>query len=239
MIVSISQPAYLPWMGYFHRIQISDLHIVLDHVQYEKRSFIARNKVLGKNGQTPWLSVPVNVKGLYKDKIKINDVRIDREQNWQEKHYQTLRHCYGKTDFWPEYADIFKVFYDQEYTGLIDVIEDVNAFLFDTLNINTKRIRSSAMNASSDKSDLILDLCLEAGATTYISGPFGRDYLDLDKFKMHNIEVVFHDYQTPSHDQSAENFIPNLSVLDALFHVGKEHVQNLLQAEGIELCKKS
>ena len=89
MIVSINQPAYLPWLGYFHRIAVSDLHVVLDHVQFEKNSFTNRNKVRTASG-TPWLTVPVRSKGRFGD-LAINEVDI-ADGRWTAKasgHDQT------------------------------------------------------------------------------------------------------------------------------------------------------
>ena len=74
MIVSINQPAYLPWLGYFERIANSDLHIVLDHVQFEKNSFTNRNKIRTKEGWM-WLSVPVKTKGKFGE-LNINELEI-------------------------------------------------------------------------------------------------------------------------------------------------------------------
>ncbi len=78
MLLSINQPAYLPWPGYFDRIARSDLHVVLDHVQFEKNSFINRNRILGANGPC-WLTVPVRTKGRFGD-LQIHEIEIDNTQ---------------------------------------------------------------------------------------------------------------------------------------------------------------
>ena len=58
MIVSVHQPQYIPWIGYFHKIRSSDLFVLLDNVQYKKREFQNRNKIRTKEGSI-WLTVPV------------------------------------------------------------------------------------------------------------------------------------------------------------------------------------
>ena len=78
MIVSINQPAYLPWLGYFHRIAISDLHIILDHVQFEKNSYTNRNKIRTPEGWN-WLTVPVVTKNLF-GSLPINGLKIAPER---------------------------------------------------------------------------------------------------------------------------------------------------------------
>jgi len=74
LIVSINQPAYLPWLGYFNRVANSDLHVVLDHVQYEKNSFTNRNKIRTAQGFS-WLTLPLKTKGKFGN-LAINTVEI-------------------------------------------------------------------------------------------------------------------------------------------------------------------
>ena len=93
MIVSINQPAYLPWLGYFHRIAISDVHVVLDHVQFEKNSYCNRNKIRVGNDAC-WLTVPVQTKGKFGE-LPISDLQIAENLSWQRKHWEGLRMNYA------------------------------------------------------------------------------------------------------------------------------------------------
>src|SRR4051812_8168590 len=102
MVVSINQPAYLPWLGYFDRIARSDLHVVLDDVQFEKNSFVNRNKVRIKDGWC-WLTVPVLTKGRFRD-LPINRLEISSDRNWCHKHLETIRMNYARTDYFPAHA---------------------------------------------------------------------------------------------------------------------------------------
>ena len=123
MIVSINQPAYLPWLGYFHRIASSDLHIVLDHVQFEKNSFTNRNKVRTSTGWT-WLTVPVKTKGLFGD-LAINKVEINNTSNWRDKHWKTLSQIYNKAAFWREHATSLREVYQRPWTRLGDLCREM------------------------------------------------------------------------------------------------------------------
>ncbi len=106
MIVSINQPAYLPWLGYFHRIAISDAHIVLDHVQLEKNSFTNRNKIRTREGWG-WLTVPVQTPGSSAI-FPIKEVEIANQKPWAAKHWQTLRLNYSKAPFFDQHAAFFR-----------------------------------------------------------------------------------------------------------------------------------
>ena len=97
MIISINQPAYLPWLGYFERIERSDIHIVLDHVQFEKNTFVNRNKIRTKDNVI-WLTVPLSTKGKF-GKLQINNLEIASQINWQRKHWQTIRTCFSRAKY--------------------------------------------------------------------------------------------------------------------------------------------
>lgn len=83
MIVSINQPAYLPWLGYFDRIARSDIHVVLDHVQFEKNSFTNRNKIRTKEGSA-WLTIPLSTKGKFGN-LEIRNLEFASHGGWEKK----------------------------------------------------------------------------------------------------------------------------------------------------------
>lgn len=219
MIVSIAQPAYLGWLGYFHRLWISDLHIVLDHVEIGRRSFTNRNKIRTAQGWT-WLTVPVNTKGEERFK-PISRLEIT-DPSWQRKHWQSIRLNYGKAPFFENHASFLEDLYARQWTSLEAVINEANDYLMSAMGLQTPLRYSAEMNPSQTKDDLILELCQEVGATTYISGPFGRDYLDEKKFINAGIRVVYHDYVHPEYKQMFFGFEPFMSVLDVLFMYGSE-----------------
>ena len=213
MIVSIHQPAYLPWLGYFDRIAKSDLHIVLDHVQYEKNSFINRNRIQGPQ----WLTVPV-VRG----KRPINEVEIAGP--WREKHQKTLTQMYGKAPFFDK--AIMECLYFTDSQRLMAVLTTQLRLFSLFLDIPPQRfVFSSELATRGNKTALIVGLCKEVGATTYLSGPQGRDYLDEKAFG--DITVEYHDYAHPIYDQGKRVFESHLSIVDLLFHHGPDSLKIL------------
>ena len=216
MIVSINQPAYLPWLGYFDRISKSDIHIVLDHVQFEKNSLINRNKIRTDNSWS-WLTVPIKTKSKFGD-LDIRNIEIENTVQWKKKHWKTIQSNYLKSKFFSEHASFFEEVYNKEWFKLIGLIEYINNYLLETLRIKTKIINSHELNPKKNKSDLILELCQKVGAKRYLSGPLGRDYLDREAFKKARIEVQFQDYIHPTYSQAYKGFITNLSIIDLLFN---------------------
>tara|TARA_B100000959_G_C14870433_1_gene578089 strand:- start:478 stop:1185 length:708 start_codon:yes stop_codon:yes gene_type:complete len=220
MIVSINQPAFIPWLGYFDRIQLSDVHIVLDHVQFEKNSVVNRNKIKTE-GSWGWLTVPVQTKGLFGN-LAINSVRIDNSTNWPKKHMNALRVNYSKSPFYSEHASFFEQVYSKEWPLLYPLIEEITNYFLSVFEITTKLICSSELTTKSKGSDQIVELCKEVGGTTYISGPFGRDYLKQSAFECEGIELLFHEYKHPEYTQTSCGFEPYMSAMDLLFNVGPD-----------------
>jgi hypothetical protein len=221
MIVSINQPAYLPWLGYFHRIAISDLHIVLDHVQFEKNSYTNRNKIRTPQGWN-WLTVPVVTKNLF-GSLPISGLKIAPDSNWRSKHWMSLRQFYGRSAYFREYAGRFETFYSAEQVNLADLLREMNTWILgDALGIRTPMRYSSEMNVGGSKSELVLNLCRAVGASIYLSGPLGRDYLDLPSFADAGIAVRYHDYVHPQYPQCYPGFESHMAIADLLFNCGPD-----------------
>jgi|SRR5271166_1560770 len=227
MIVSINQPAYLPWLGYFHRIAVSDVHIVLDHVQFEKNSFTNRNKVRTREGWC-WLTVPVKTANKFGD-LAIHAIEISNEKQWATKHWQTLRLNYSKAPFFSQHAEFFEGVYTRHWGKLADLTREITLYLLDALGIRTKLYFSSRIKASGKKDELLLNLCRELGATSYLSGPLGRNYLREEPFREHKIAVQYDDYQHPEYQQVYPGFEPYMAAVDLLFNAGPASLEIILQ----------
>lgn len=227
MIISISQPGYIPWLGYFDRIAKSDIHIVLDHVQYEKNSMVPRNKIRTPEGWN-WITVPLRTKGKF-GQLAIRDLQINQQVPWEKKHWKTLEANYARSPFFDVYRSFFYELYQTRWTNFLPLVARINAYLLETLGIETRFMFSSELDPQKRKGELVLELCQKVGATTYISGPFGRDYLDFSAFNEAGIKVVFHDYPHPKYCQTFDGFEPYMSIVDLLFNYGPKSI-NILES---------
>ena len=95
--VSILQSNYIPWKGYFDLINMSDVFVIYDDMQYTKRDWRNRNKIKTPNGLN-WLTIPVQVKGKFYQKI--NETVIS-DSHWGDKHWRTITHNYNKAKHFP------------------------------------------------------------------------------------------------------------------------------------------
>lgn len=226
MIVSIHQPAYLPWLGYIHKINLADIFVFFDTTQFEKNSFINRNKIKTANGPV-WLTVPVKAQGHFEKEIR----QIEPAgQAWREKHWQTIETNYKKTEFWPKYSGELKELYQKEYGNIADLCYDQLILLLGWLGVKTKVIRSSELKPrQSKKLDLVLDILEETKASSYISGALGRDYIDSQRFKDKNIKLYYQSYEHPVYRQFWKGeFLKYMSVIDLLFNEGDKSLAILM-----------
>ena len=227
VIVSINQPAYLPWPGYFDRIHASDRHVILDHVQFEKNSLINRNKILTPHGEQ-WLTIPISTKGKFKE-LPINELVVANQKSghWQKKHLRAIYLNYSKTrNFKLLYPMLEQTLLNFKSDKFLDIVAPLNSIFSKLLGCNTIISNSSQMSVRASKSDLILGICNAIGATSYLSGPMGRHYLDEKKFEKEGIAVKYHDYVMPSYEQHLPCAMPNLSVLDLLMNCELSSVES-------------
>jgi hypothetical protein len=222
MLISINQPAYIPWLGYYERIDSSDLHVILDHVQFEKNSFTNRNKILTQNGPI-WLTVPVVTKGNFGN-LAINKLKFSDISTWKKKHLRSVAQNYSKAPYFKKYYPEFEAILLEEHQFLNDLLFSLDKLFLHFLQITTTICRSSDLNLTSSKSDLVYDICQHFKTETYLSGALGESYLDISKFESSNINVKFQNYIHPSYSQKINEFIPNMSILDLIFNEGENSI---------------
>ena len=230
MILTAHQPAYLPWLGFFHKIVVSDIFVILDKVQYQKNYFINRNKIKTPQGET-WLTIPVYTSGHLEKSIL--EMKIDNKIKWRKKHWKSIEINYRKTPYFLEYLDYFEGLYNKEWINLFDLLYENMKFFIKKIGINTKIYRQSELKFSKKKQDLILEMCDYFNSDIFVFGKDGKKYADINYFKDNNREIFFQDYIHPVYPQLYGEFIPNLSIIDLLFNVGAEKALKFIMKDNI------
>lgn len=229
MIVSINQPAYLPWLGYFERIARSNVHVVLDHVQFEKNSFINRNKVRVKDGAA-WLTIPLATKGRFGN-LAIQSLEFAPADKWKAKHWATLKMSYSKAAYFDQLQGAYEEIYLSEWSGFMPFIRAMLTQHLSDLGISTRLVFSSEMKTSGQKSNLVLNICKSLSAKSYLSGIKGRTYINEKDFMKEGITIEYQDYQHPTYKQLWPSFESNLGILDLLFNHGPDSLQILMGSQ--------
>jgi hypothetical protein len=225
MIITIHQPDFLPWLGFFDRWLKSDLYIVLDDVQFIRRGWHHRDRIKTPQG-VKWLTVPVCKKGRFHQQIK--DVEIDNVVRWRRRHLNTLRSSYGKA---PNFNAVFHLVEDifrRNHKFLIELNIDLLDCLSGFMKIDTPYIFSSSFKTSSKGTDKLVQLVKAVGGRFYLTGKGAKDYLDVSAFHKEGIQVLWQDFNHPVYPQLYGSFEPMLSVLDSLMMFGEP--ENLLRA---------
>lgn len=219
MMLAIHQPEFMPWLGFFNKMKMADKYIVFDHVQFKKRYFENRNKIKF-NEKSIWLTLPVKSRSRFTQAIK--DVEIDASVPWQRKMSEKIRHCYSRSSFFNDYyQEVVNIIHAEGYKRLIDFNMAFIEFFRHVFVISTPMEFSSDLNVESFQgSDLILEICKKTGATKYLCGISGKDYLKLEEFQKSGIEIIWQDFRHPEYPQEGKPFIPSLSALDLVFCCG-------------------
>jgi len=223
MIVSVHQPQYIPWLGYFDKIARSDCFVFLDQVQFKEREFQNRNKIRTKDGWL-WLTVPVAAKG--KGRQKICDVKINNDFSWRREHLKSLEVSYGGSEFFERYIPFFKETYSRDWEKLSDLNVHIIKYLLEQLEIKTPIHFESEIGTKETSTERIIEICKKLKADTYLSGSGGREYLKEDRFLEEGIRLIYQDFKHPVYQQrfmkKEADFVPYLSVLDLLFNFGSK-----------------
>ena len=218
MIVSIHQPNYIPWLGFFNKISNSDVYVVFDDVQFPRgKDYANRNQIKTNNGKL-WLTVPV----LDKSKLKPwNTIEINNN-GWVNKHLTNIESFYKKSLYFNDYFPDLEKIYKKNHNLLIDLNLDIIKYLIKKLDINTKIVFSSEYKTDLTGLDKILFILEQLDATKYISGggEGSKRYINETSFNEKRIELTWQKYTHPIYTQQFNNFESHLSILDLLFNEG-------------------
>lgn len=213
-------------MRFFAKVLACDKFILVDHVQFVKKEWQNRNKIKTENGPK-WLTVPVLVKGKFEQNI--NEVEINNNEKWQREHWGAIEFNYVKAPYFKDYKDFFEGVYKKKWNKLLDLNRSIIEFILDKLGIKKKIILSSSLNLTCKSTDLLIEMCKKMNGDTYLSGHQAMDYVDLEKFKKNNLKHVFMEFNYPTYEQQFGDFLPNLSIIDALFNIGIKETRELLE----------
>src|SRR5215510_3455141 len=175
--VALVQSSYIPWKGYFDLIRACDEFILLDDVQFTRRDWRSRNRIKTKDGMA-WLTIPVHNKGRYLQAI--HDVTIS-DPSWGARHWRTIRESYARSPYFAAYAGLLEpLFHHPGSDRLSHINQAFITAICTTLGIATPIRRSTDYEARPERVQRLVDLCHQANATEYVSGPSARAYLDVN-----------------------------------------------------------
>jgi hypothetical protein len=220
MKIAISQPAYLPWLGYFDLIDQVDTFVLLDSAQFEKQSWQQRNRIKTPTGLR-WLTVPVIFRGRFGQHIQ--DVEI-RDPAFFRQHLRAVELNYRRSPYFgryfPEFAEILELC---SQLRLVELNQQLIQWLCRILGVDTPIVRSSDLDQRGKRSEHLVNLCRHLQSDFYLSPLGSAVYLlnDLEQFAEAGIGVGFQHYEHPEYQQLFMPFQSHASVLDLIFNEGE------------------
>jgi len=215
MKITIHQPNFIPYLGFFDKCDYSDILVIYNSTQFKKNDFQNRNRIKGKGGGF-WLTVPVT----YTFGDKINEVRLNNNLDWRSKHLKSIEVCYSKSKYFNKYFPMIKEIYNEDWEFLSDFNTRIIKLFLEEVGIKCKIVLSSDLNIGSKRTEALVDMCNRLNGETYISGGDGKNYINFDSFANENIKVEFQNYQHPDYKQNFGEFNPYMCLLDLLFNEG-------------------
>ena len=218
MRAAVHQPQYFPYPGFFHKLKMADVFVVMDDVQYE-RGFINRNRILDSHGPL-WLTVPIRREDKFRP---IAEVAINDEIPWAAEHWKKILVSYSNARFFDLYRARLESIFSARWGSLCELNMESLKMTMDWLGIRIPIIRESELGVRTTGSQRLVDVCKSIGADVYVSGRGGRDYINEADFKKANVKLEYQSYvPVPYLHRLAGSFVPDLSILDALANVGPD-----------------
>lgn len=227
MKCAIMQPTFLPWSGYFNLMANVDVFVFLDDAQFQKSSWHNRNRV-PQQGEAHWLTVPVRHHTLSQT---ILETEVNPQLHWREKMVRQLSQLYAKHPFSKELQLLYPVLLNPSYTSLAELNIALITLISNKLNITCDIRRSSGLQSSGVRTQRLLAMLTELGATDYLSPEGAKAYLTEDGFSQQNaITLSYQQFNARYYHQTkSTNFIEKLSIVDVVANMGWQNAEQYIK----------
>ena len=219
MRISFSQPAFLPWGGFFARLLHSDRMILLDDTLLARGfTYVNRNRIKGPSGEA-WITVPLKRKGRGRQKIK--DLEIYEKRRWAKDFLLTLQHFYGKSLYFEPVREEIRTAVETQNEKFLPMVVQLLDMIKRDFKIGQDFLLQSDTRITGKGSDLLVALAKESDADEVLMPYFSRNSVDWKPFEREKIVVLFLRYETPQYPQFWGPFLKKLSILDLLLCCGE------------------
>lgn len=219
LLVSLHQPEFFPWAGFFNKVARVEKMVILDNVQFKKNYFENRCRII-IGGKASWLTVPVLHKGRHGQSIR--EVLINNSTGWGKKAWRTLSQSYSQAPYWADHAKFLETTLLGHWEHLADLNIHIIEYFCGYLGLPSDFRLGSDICGEAKGSDMVIAACQSLNATAYLSGQFGMDYLDEEDFRRAGIELRFQRFEPKPHPQFNGPGTELLSILDTTLNLGRD-----------------
>lgn len=227
--VVIEQPHFFPWCGYMGLLLMSDIFVFYDDIQFERRSWQSRNRII--SGNSEWIYINASTAKMARDTL-LKDIPMIKEEMWKHELEKKLKYEYGKTKYYNEYISKIMDIVMKDYTYLSDFNISIIRLLSDLLDFPEKKyIRSSEIDGvEGTKSDRLISIMKALDETVYLTSTGAKGYIETEKFESNGIELIWYEFTPKEYKQNHASFVSHLSVVDALFNIGKDETRKYIES---------
>ena len=215
-IVSIHQPNYIPWLGYFYKIAKSDIFVFLDDAQFSNSGAHNYHNIKTPQGKLR-LKIPVE----YKLGDHINEVRTKDELGWKKDHLNKIQLNYKKAPYFEEIYNDFELLLNKKYNNLSELNTEIVKFICAKFNFKTNFVSASELNLNTSREEKVIDICNELEATIYLSGTGAKAYQVEENFINRGLILEYYYFKTIAYNQLWNtDFLISVSIIDFLMNYG-------------------
>ncbi len=231
--VAVHQPNFLPWLGYFDKLARCDVFVVLDNVQFPKKSgtWMNRVKVL-VSGEPAWITVPIV--RAYHGLRRIDEMEIDESRPWRRKLIATIEQNYRRAPHFDETMPLVAGIVMNETSRLAEYNEAGMRRLATAVGLDvSKLVRASSLDVAGAATDRLVEITKTVGGDTYLAGGGASGYQEDQKFADGGVELSYQSFTHPTYPQLADQPHHGLSIVDALMHCGAEDTAQMLDSHSL------
>jgi hypothetical protein len=228
MSVAVMQPYLFPYLGYYQLVESSDVFVFYDDVDFIKRGWINRNKILLNDAEFGF-SVPC-LRPVYQ--TKICNVSVDYDSFSINKFFKTLHHAYAKMENFQSVNAELEKFFSVKYENIGAMAAASISLVFDYVNVEKKFYFSSQKNYQNQhlsRAERLMDIVKKEHSNVYINAIGGTSLYQKDDFLKEGVELKFLKPELNIYPQISKSFLPGLSIIDVLMMCPKDDVRKMLQ----------
>lgn len=227
-IVVIHQPDFMPYLGFFDRLNKADIYVIFDNVQYVRssRGWTSRDKIKTQKGER-WITV--GTKKAARD-TAINRILLSEDFDWRDEHINLIRENYKNSPFYDEIIPYISELYSYKCEYMMDFNIESIKMLMKLFDIQIRFVMASDLQPEGKNNALIIDIMKRLGCKKYLSGVGARGYYVPELYEEAGIEVIWQNFAHPVYPQQFGAFIPYLSSIDMLFNCGIERSREILKS---------
>ena len=220
------QPYFMPYLGYFQLIESVDQFVIYDDVEYTKRGWINRNRILSSNGWD-YFTIPL-VKDSDYEKIGSRTISSDFVLNGRRSILRKIEGVYRKAPYYGSVISVIESIIMYDEISLFRYVMHSILEISNWLELNCQFVVSSSLDLDSSckGSDRVLEICSRTGASHYHNPIGGVSLYERDRFLDNAINLRFLKPEGIVYPQFQNEFEPSLSILDVMMFNSKDEIQN-------------